>query len=144
MCDGFCLSLFLWKGGEVKVTQLCPTLCDLMDYSPWNSPGQNAGVGSCSLLQGIFPTQRSNPGLPHRRWIIHHLNHQGGPVERRRQVILLQLHCKDFEKDTLTSSAPQTLCVFLPPTNYFAQVIRKFVCVGVCVFPEDIIPQKYR
>ena len=32
-------------------------------YSPWNSPGQNAGVGSCSLLQGIFPTQGSNPGL---------------------------------------------------------------------------------
>ena len=34
-------------------------------YSPWNSPGQNNGVGSLSLLQGIFPTQGSNPGLPH-------------------------------------------------------------------------------
>ena len=34
-------------------------------YSSWNSPGQNTGVGSCSLLQGIFPTQGSNPGLPH-------------------------------------------------------------------------------
>ena len=34
-------------------------------YSPWNSPGQNTGVGSLSLLQGIFPTQGSNPGLPH-------------------------------------------------------------------------------
>ena len=33
-------------------------------YSPWNSPGQNTGVGSCSLLQGISPTQASNPGLP--------------------------------------------------------------------------------
>ena len=33
-------------------------------YSPWNSPGQNTGVGSCSLLQGIFPNQESNPGLP--------------------------------------------------------------------------------
>ena len=32
---------------------------------PWNSPGQNTGVGSCSFLQGIFPTQGSNPGLPH-------------------------------------------------------------------------------
>jgi len=31
--------------------------------SPWNSPGQNTGVGSYSLLQGIFPTQGSNPGL---------------------------------------------------------------------------------
>ena len=36
-------------------------------YSPWNSPGQNTGVGSLSLLQGIFPTQGSNPGLPHYR-----------------------------------------------------------------------------
>ena len=34
-------------------------------YSPWNSPGQNTGVGSLSLLQGIFPTQGSNPGHPH-------------------------------------------------------------------------------
>ena len=34
-------------------------------YSPWNSLGQNTGVGSLSLLQGIFPTQGSNPGLPH-------------------------------------------------------------------------------
>ena len=36
-------------------------------YSPWNSPGQNTGVGSLSLLQGIFPTQGSNPGLQHYR-----------------------------------------------------------------------------
>ena len=34
-------------------------------YSPWSSPGQNTGVGSYSLLQGIFPTQGSNPGIPH-------------------------------------------------------------------------------
>ena len=43
----------------VKVTQSCLTLCDPMDCSPWNSPGQNTGVGSLSLLQGIFPTQGS-------------------------------------------------------------------------------------
>ena len=34
-------------------------------YCPWNSPGQNTGVGSRSLFQGIFSTQGSNPGLPH-------------------------------------------------------------------------------
>ena len=34
-------------------------------YSPWNSPGQNSGVGSLFLLQGIFPTQVLNPGLSH-------------------------------------------------------------------------------
>ena len=46
-------------------------------YSPWNSPGQNTGVGSLSLLQGIFPTQGSNPGLPHCRHILYQLSHQG-------------------------------------------------------------------
>ena len=40
-------------------------------YSPWNSPGQNTGVGSLSLLQGIFSTQELNPGLPHCRWILY-------------------------------------------------------------------------
>ena len=48
-------------------------------YSPRNSPGQNTGVGSCSLLQGIFPTQGSNPGLPHCRQILYQLSHQGSP-----------------------------------------------------------------
>ena len=43
-------------------------------YSPWNSPGQNIGVGRLSLLQGIFPTQGSNPGLPHCRWILYQKN----------------------------------------------------------------------
>ena len=39
---------------EVKVAQSCPTLCDPMDYiySPWNSPRQNSGVGTLSLLHG--------------------------------------------------------------------------------------------
>ena len=46
-------------------------------YSPQNSPGQNTGLGSCSLLQGIFPTQGSNPGLPHCRQILYQLSHQG-------------------------------------------------------------------
>ena len=46
-------------------------------YSPWNSPGQNTGVGSLSLLQGIFPTQGSNPCLPHCRWILYQLSHKG-------------------------------------------------------------------
>ena len=62
---------------KVKVTQSCLTLCDPHGlYSPWNSPGQNTGVGSLFLLQGIFPTQGSNPGLPHCRWILQQLSHQ--------------------------------------------------------------------
>ena len=48
-------------------------------YSPWDSPGQNTGVGSLSLLQGIFPIQGSNPGVPHCRWILYQLSHKGSP-----------------------------------------------------------------
>ena len=65
------------------VVQLCPTVCDPMDYSPpdssvcGNSPGQNIGVGFHALFQRIFPTQGSNSGLPHCRWILYCLSHQG-------------------------------------------------------------------
>ena len=48
-------------------------------YSPWNFPGQNTRLGTLSLLQGIFPTQGSNPGLPHCRWILYQLSHKGSP-----------------------------------------------------------------
>ena len=45
-------------------------------YSPWNSPGQNTRLVSFSLLQGIFPTQGSNPVLPHCRQILYQLSHK--------------------------------------------------------------------
>ena len=67
------------------VTQSCLTLCDPMDCGPpgssvqWDSPGRNTGVGCHALLQGIFPNQGSNPGLPHCRRILYHLSHQGSP-----------------------------------------------------------------
>ena len=48
-------------------------------YSPRNSPGQNTGVGSLSLLQGIFPTQGSNPSHLHCRQIHYELSHKGSP-----------------------------------------------------------------
>ena len=51
-------TLFLGPGKDpsVLVPQSCLTLCDPMLLCPWNSPGKNTGVGSHSLLQGIFPT----------------------------------------------------------------------------------------
>ena len=64
------------------VAQLCLTLCDPVDYSPpgssvhEDSPRKNTGVGCHALLQGIFPTQGSNLGLPHCRQILYHLSHQ--------------------------------------------------------------------
>ena len=48
-------------------------------FSPCSSPGQNTGVGSLSPLQGIFPTHRLNPGLPHCRQILYRLSHKGSP-----------------------------------------------------------------
>ena len=52
--------------------------------SPWNSPGLNTGVGSLSLLQGIFPTQGLNPCLPHCRQILYHLSYQGRGWQRMK------------------------------------------------------------
>ena len=60
-------------------------------YRPWSSLGQNTGVGSLSLLQGIFPTQRSNPGLPHCRRILYQLSHNGSPkMEKRNKQTYFQ------------------------------------------------------
>ena len=59
------------------VIKSCPTLCDLL--CAWDSRGKNTGVGCHFLLQGIFPTQGSNPGLPHFRRILYQLSHKGRP-----------------------------------------------------------------
>ena len=56
---------------ESEVARSCLTLCDPVDCTrplgPWDSPGENTGVGCHFLLQGIFPTQGLNTGLPHCR-----------------------------------------------------------------------------
>ena len=62
--------------------QSCLTLCDPMDcILPGSSIhgdflGKNTGVGCHALLQGIFPTHGSNPGLLYCRWILYNLSHQ--------------------------------------------------------------------
>ena len=67
---------------KVLVTQSYPTLCDFVDcrspslLCPWNSPDENTGECSHSLLQGILPTQRLNLGLLNYRQILYHLSHQ--------------------------------------------------------------------
>ena len=62
---------------KVKVTQSFLRPYGL--YSPWNSPGQNTGVGSLSLHQGIFPTQESNTGLLHCGRILYQVSHKERP-----------------------------------------------------------------
>ena len=73
---------------KVKVIHSYLTL-----YRPWNSPGQNTGVGSLSLLQGIFLTQGANPGLPQCRWILYQLSHQGSPTMERGLIIKEDPYC---------------------------------------------------
>ena len=53
-------------------------------YNPWNSLGQNTGVGSLSFLQQISPTQELNRGVLHCRWIIYQLSYQGSPFTARQ------------------------------------------------------------
>ena len=73
--------------------------------SPWNSPGQNTGMGSVSLLQGIFPTQGSNPGHPHYRRILSHLSHQGSPFKALQMPdFSCKLHSSLEEKCVLVSN----------------------------------------
>ena len=81
--------IFIWQGQEsekceiVSLSVVSMTLCNPMDCSPsrllypWNPPGKNTGVGSHSLLQGIFPTQGLNLGLLCCRQILYHLSPQG-------------------------------------------------------------------
>ena len=64
----------LWKSlSHVRLFATCGL------YSPRNSLGQNTGVGSLSVLQGILPTQGSNSGLLHCEWILYQLSHKGSP-----------------------------------------------------------------
>ena len=64
-----------WKWKSLSRVQLFATPWTV----PMNSPGQNTGVGSLFLLQGIFPTQGSSPGLLHCRRILYQLSHKGSP-----------------------------------------------------------------
>ena len=83
---------------KVKVSRVQLTSCLRLQglYSPWHSPGWNPGVGSPSLLQGIFPTLGSNPGLSHCRWILYQLSYQGSPywikVDSKSTIVLPRWH----------------------------------------------------
>ena len=48
-------------------------------FRPWDTPGKSTGVDCHALLQGIFPTQGPNSGLPCCRWNFYHPSHQGSP-----------------------------------------------------------------
>ena len=83
------------------------------------APGQNAGMGCHALLQGIFPTQGSKPGLPHCRWILYHLSHQGSPKGR-------------YEKCESESQSCPTLC---NPVDYIVHGILQAGILEWVVYP---------
>ena len=79
------------------VAQSYPTLCNPKDYSlpgssvHGDSPGKNTRVHCHALLQGIFPTQGSNPGIPHCRWILYHLSYKGSPSQTEKEKYCMTL-----------------------------------------------------
>ena len=107
-------------------------------YSPWNSPGQNTGVGSLSFLQWIFPTQESNWGFQHWRRILYQLSYQGSPFPYLpgKHIPLLKHYCRleetwpQLRMPSASSSTPlfshvdkfswawHTQYLFLPPYLY--------------------------
>ena len=102
---------------EVKWNESCLVMSNSLGshglYNPWNSPGQNTGMNSLSLLQGIFPIQGSNPGLPHCRWILYQLSQKGSLAEGRRSWRLL-VKCKhqDWTLGQKNIGAVYELCNF--------------------------------
>ena len=79
---------------KVKIAQSCLTLCDSMD-SPWNSLGQNTGVGSLSLLQWIFLTQELSCGLLHCRQVLYQLSYQEAPIDYKNlHISLMRISCR--------------------------------------------------
>ena len=68
------------------------------------TPGKNTGVGCHALLQGIFPTQGSKPGLPHCRQILYQLSHQGSPFVCKSRIFFLW-HVKTHATELLVPSA---------------------------------------
>ena len=86
------------KGLNVCVCESRSVMSDSLQphelYSSWNCPDQYTGVGSLSLLQGIFPTQGLNRGLPHCRRILYQLSYQGSP---RYWVEIVELQLNFFK-----------------------------------------------
>ena len=82
----------------------------------WDSPGKNAGVGCHPLLQGIFPTQWSNPALLHCRQILYHLSHQRSPAI----CLLLLLLLSRFSRVQLCAT-PQMAAHQAPPSLGFSR-----------------------
>ena len=105
-----------------------PWVVGVTDFSVQaDSPGENPGVGFQTLLQGIFPTQGSNPGLPHSRQILFCLSHQGSPVHGMQNSKILALYWGAYGKMFW-----ELLCVCMcvcPCWRWFMKEIFHTVCL---------------
>ena len=121
----------------MKVAQSCPTLWDPMDQilqaSTWNSPGQNTGVCSHSLLQVIFPTQGLNPGLPHCRRILYQLSHKGSP--RRLQWVAYPFSRRSSRSRNQTG-------VFCIAGRFFTNLVMREAIACLGAYPEKLNAMK--
>ena len=130
----------------MELAQLCLIDCLWPHglYSPWNSPGQNIGVDSCILLEGIFPTQGLNPGLPHCLWILYQLSRKGSPrilewvaypfsreCSRHRNWTMISRFAGGFFTNWATGEAPP------PPFSLVIYFIHSSVYIQV--FPSGAV-----
>ena len=120
----------------VKVAR-CPTL----QPHGLNSPGQNTGVGSLSLLQGIFPTQGAKPGLLHCRWILYQLSHKESP--RILEWVAYSFSSRSSQPRNWTRVSCIAGRFF---TNWtirvdiyvYLSILSVCICVCVCVYIYDL------
>ena len=123
-------------------------------YSPWNSPGQSTGVGSLFLLQGLFATQGSNPGLLHSRQILYQLSHKGSPKIlkwlpysiKEKRIILMIPHY--FPEDT-HSLSPLSLPPCLFPSFYLTSFVslvtfQGFILLHLFHFQNETTSTSFR
>ena len=114
--------------GKVQVAQSCLTLCDPMYCTVQGIlQAQNTGVGSLSLLQGIFPTQGWNPGLPQYKQILNQPSDQGCPDSAGNcaQDFVITLKGKESEKEYLYLYLNHSAEHLKPTQPYFNQEKKK-------------------
>ena len=111
-------------------------------YSPWNSPDQNNGMEP-SLLQGVFPAQGLNPGLPHCRQILYQLSHRCicHLIEKLKAFIFVSLHLFLSQSTKLSEFRfPFSLLFFfffnVPMISWFKELSLYFLVVALMITPN--------
>ena len=99
---------------------------------PWDFPGKNTGVGCHFLLQGIFPTQGSNPGLPHCRQTLYCLSHQGSPHQGRgdQEITKISVQFSSVVQSCLTLCDPMDCS---PPGSFVHGIFQERILEWVAI-----------